>query len=224
MENNQINYFIWINRILTSLLSGVIGTVISLATYYLFLSILQISIAEVTSLSFLLFVIIIFSLFLGVLIFQILQNYFCHILEKEKYIELAKKMLFNLLAGITLMVLFTILGFVMLSQNLNGAIWSLCGFLAAYFLFGHLVREKENIVFSFCNIVGVSIGICLTVVMVLVAINQGLGLAIIIGFLAIPIVAISNSSLEFLGVTLKNLTNGNEEISDKTNESTPSAS
>jgi hypothetical protein len=215
MENNQINYFVWINRILTNLLSGIIGTVVSVTTYYGFIYLFQIQVIELNSVSFLLFIILILALLLGCLTYQILQNYFCHILEKDKYTEMGKKSLYNLTGNIILAVVFTILGFILLTRSESATFWSLIGFTATSFIYGHLIREKHDLSLNFSNIVGTSIGVAISCLMIMVAFGQNLGLAIVVGLLSLPIIAITNSSLEFLSITLKSFVGSTEDSSEE---------
>lgn len=211
MENNQINYFVWINRILTNLLSGVIASMITIATYYLFIYLLQIDVLELTNISFLLFVIIVLALFLGLFTYQLLQNYFCHLLEKDKYKELGRKVIYNFLANLGLVVTFLILGFVLLTQSLNASTWAITGLIGVSFILGHLIRDEKDLVLSFCNLIGVSIGLSISILMVITAAKQSIALAIIIGLFSLPIIAIINSSLELLGVVLKSLVSSDSE-------------
>jgi hypothetical protein len=214
MENNQVNYFVWINRILTNLLSGIIGMVVSIVTYYGFIYLFQIQVIDLNSVSFLLFVILILALLLGCITYQILQNYFCHILEKNKYIEMGKKALYNLTGNIILAVVFIILGFILLTQSEYATFWSLTGFTATSFVYGHLIREKDDLSLNFSNLVGTSVGVAISCLMIIVAFDQNLGLSIIIGLLSLPIIAITNSSLEFLSITLKSFVVSTDDSSE----------
>jgi hypothetical protein len=198
MTENKLNYFVWLNRILTNLLSGLIAIGASLGVFYGALTILKINLAGFTNLNFLLFVVISLSIFVANLVFQFLQNYFCHLLEKEKYNQFGRKFFYNFSGNAIATMLTITLGFLVYSQSQSAGIWALTAQLVFGFILGSIIRENSQARLVFANMLGNLIGIFIVAILILVSIKQNLGLAIIVGNLGLVLIPIISSCFEFV--------------------------
>lgn len=216
MTENKLNLFIWINRVLTNLLSGLIAVGASLGIFYGVSSLVKIEAVGLTNLNFVLFVVISLSLFIANLVFQFLQNYFCHLLEKEKYNEFGRKFFYNFSGNAIATMICITLGFAALTQSPNAGVWALSAQLVFGFILGSIVRENSQAKLVFANMIGNLIGIFVMAILCLVSLKQSLGLAIIVGNLGLVLIPVISSCLEFVSEILATTNTPEAELTSET--------
>lgn len=200
----ETNYFVSINRILTNVLSGLIGAATGFGIYFGSVNLLNINIADLNSITFILFIVLSFSLFVSNLVFQMLQNYFCKILEKDKYSNLAKKLSTNLIANILVGIIIIPLTFALYSQSANAGVIAL--FIQAVFAFvmGIIVRE-DNKTLTMSSLFGVVLAALFSILIVFIAKKQSLGLGVTAGLISTITLGVLSSCTELVGLILNNL-------------------
>jgi hypothetical protein len=151
-----------------------------------------------------LFLVLSTSLFIANLAFQSLQNYFCKLLEKDKYTALTKKSLNNFMANILLGTILVPLTFALYSQTIQAGFIALFVQFYAALIIGVLIREdNKNTVIS--NLFGLIVAGILSLILVLIAAKQSLGLGVTVGIISIVLAGVCSSIAEFIGNLLQNL-------------------
>jgi len=141
-EVQEYDYFAGLNRILTSILAGIIGAGILFGVAYFAAQVMQADLSKQEGLSIPFILLMIMSVFLSTFIAEIVQLYLYKLVEKDRYKNLGNKVFINLISQLVLLVL--VLPFVFINFAKSGS--ALLSIFVLYQAFSLLIaagiREK----------------------------------------------------------------------------------
>jgi hypothetical protein len=196
-SDQELDYFILINRFLVTLLSGLIASAIVIGIFYLGQSMVGQAISE--NLNFAYAVIILIGIFIANQFLQLLLNYFYHLLQRETYSEIGAKSFQNLSLGIVGLLFSFVMLFVLFSQSLTAGTWTLIAFGVFSLVTGTVIRESNKLDLVLSNLTGTLLGTLALTFLMVISLNQSMGLAVIVGSLGLLIVSCFGSASEFVG-------------------------
>jgi hypothetical protein len=185
--NNEQNYFVLINKVLTSFLAGLIAAGVGFGVYFGMNQLTGINVNNFEVINFQIFLSLLTGFLIANIVMQALNYYFFHILEKNRYRALGKNFGLNLISSLTVYISSIILCFICLTQSINATVWCLIGFVNFCLISGAILREDNRI---HSNFIAMTTSMFTTLIMttiVLITFKQSLGLAIITGILCLPL-------------------------------------
>lgn len=200
--NNQ-NYFVILNKILTSALAGIIASGIGFGTYHAMNIFFNLDINAISAINYQLFLNVLVGFTVALIALNPMQTYFFHLLEKDKYNQIGKSFGLNLIAVVGMFTISNIFSFLLLTQSLNATIWVLIGFVNFLLIFNSIVREKCTLSSTVTILVSSMVSSYAIVLIILIAQKQSLGLAIIVGLFSLPIWTTLNELAQSAVVLMK---------------------
>jgi Ni,Fe-hydrogenase I cytochrome b subunit len=154
--------------------------------------------------------------YIGGLVYCVLDNYFCKLLEKNKYTQIGQNFLefasYNLVALISIIIL----GFIVYTKSENAGTWMLIAQTVFSLFSASLIRERNIRTNNLPTGLGLLIGTPLAVFLISFTYPQSYALATIVGIFSFIIVAMVTKTVEevfsLIEQSSKNLDSLKEEI------------
>jgi hypothetical protein len=200
------NYFIAINKILTSVLSAIIGVGIILGIFFLGSSITSQDF-NLVGLNFSFTIILLLANFLSLSLVAGIQNYLFHLLEKEKYTEIGKNFVAVLLINSFALFVCFVMTFLLFTQTENAGLIVLLAQTAFSLIASSVIREKANYKVILGDIVGVLFGCLIGTFAILALVDTSNFLGLIGGLSLLVITLFFTSTFEFLVAMLNKIEN-----------------